>query len=61
MQAPAFSGAMAGTAAPFTQGIVPTTTLVPATVPLNGGVGWMGAVPTGVMMIAGAAVMAAGM
>ncbi|KAK3298241.1 methyltransferase TYW3-domain-containing protein [Chaetomium fimeti] len=37
-QAPAFSGVTAVSDAPFTSGISPTTTFVPATIPLNGGV-----------------------
>ncbi|KAK4232348.1 methyltransferase TYW3-domain-containing protein [Podospora fimiseda] len=36
VQAPAFSGVSSVATAPFTLGIVPTTTLIPATVPLNG-------------------------
>ncbi|KAK0723863.1 FAS1 domain-containing protein [Apiosordaria backusii] len=58
-QAPAFAGVQAVVEAPFTSGIVPTATFVPATVPLNGG-GVLAAVPTGVMLAAGAAVLAAG-
>ncbi|KAK4194551.1 hypothetical protein QBC40DRAFT_238368 [Triangularia verruculosa] len=59
-QAPAFAGVSAAADAPFTSGVFPTTTFVPATVPLNAGVGFA-AVPTGVMLAAGAAVLAVGM
>lgn len=61
-QAPAFAGVTPVADIPFTSGIVPTTTFVPVTVPLNGaGKGAFAAVPTGVMLAAGAAVLAAGM
>ncbi|KAK0658942.1 hypothetical protein QBC41DRAFT_287356 [Cercophora samala] len=61
-QAPAFSGVSPVADAPFTSGIIPTATFVPVTVPLNGaGKGAFAALPTGVMLAAGAAVLAAGM
>ncbi|KAK4649522.1 uncharacterized protein QC761_119690 [Podospora bellae-mahoneyi] len=61
-QAPAFAEFTPVADIPFTSGIVPTTTFVPVTVPLNGaGKGAFAAVPTGVMLAAGAAVLAAGM
>lgn len=59
-QAPAFAGVTPVADIPFTSGIVPTTTFVPVTVPLNGaGKGAFAAVPTGVMLAAGAVVLAA--
>ncbi|KAK4155165.1 hypothetical protein C8A00DRAFT_13789 [Chaetomidium leptoderma] len=57
-QAPAFAGVAAVADPPLTSGIVPTTTFVPATIPLNGGA--FVAVPTAVLVLAGgAAVLAA--
>ena len=57
-QAPAFPGVSSVADAPFTSGIMPTTTLVPASIPLNGGA--FAAVPTAVLVLAGgAAVLAA--
>jgi hypothetical protein len=57
-QVPAFAGVSAVADAPLTSGIVPTTTFVPATIPLNGGA--FAAVPTAALILAGgAAVLAA--
>lgn len=50
-QAPAFSGVSAVEDAPLTDGIVPTTTFVPATIPLNGGP--FAAFPTVALLVAG--------
>ncbi|SPQ19690.1 f0cad1f1-462b-484e-8b2a-816282c1945b [Thermothielavioides terrestris] len=52
-QAPAFAGVTAVADAPLTSGIMPTTTFVPATVPLNGGA--FAAVPTAALLLAGGA------
>ncbi|KAK4043810.1 hypothetical protein C8A01DRAFT_12733 [Parachaetomium inaequale] len=56
-QAPAFAGVSAVAEAPLTSGIVPTTTFVPATIPLNGGA--LAAVPTAALLLAGGAVVLA--
>ncbi|KAH6855218.1 FAS1 domain-containing protein [Chaetomium sp. MPI-CAGE-AT-0009] len=57
-QVPAFSDVTAVADPPFVSGIAPTTTFVPATIPLNGGV--FAAVPTAALILAGgAAVLAA--
>ncbi|KAK3363630.1 FAS1 domain-containing protein [Lasiosphaeria hispida] len=56
-QAPAFSGVSSVVDSPFTAGIVPTTTFVPATVPLNKGAA--AAVPTAALLLAGGAAMLA--
>ena len=52
-QAPAFAGVAAVADPPLTAGIVPTTTLIPATIPLNGGI--FAAVPTAALLLAGGA------
>ncbi len=52
-QAPAFDGVAAVADPPLTSGIVPTTTLIPATIPLNAGVA--AAIPTAALLLAGAA------
>ncbi|KAK0729698.1 FAS1 domain-containing protein [Lasiosphaeris hirsuta] len=56
-QAPAFSGVTSVVDSPFTAGIVPTTTFIPATVPLNKGVA--AAIPTAAILLAGGAAMLA--
>ncbi|GAB1312177.1 hypothetical protein MFIFM68171_02387 [Madurella fahalii] len=57
-QAPAFTGVSSVVDSPFTAGIMPTATFVPAAVPLNGGAS--AAVPTAALVLAGGvAVLAA--
>ena len=56
-QTPAFSGAKADTTVPFTAGITPTTTLIPAGA---SGAGAAGAMPTAAVLglLGGAAILA---
>lgn len=58
-QAPAFDGVSAVADPPLTSGIVPTTTFVPANIPLTAAAG-LAALPTAALLLAGgAAVLAA--
>ncbi|KAK5654404.1 hypothetical protein OQA88_7314 [Cercophora sp. LCS_1] len=50
-QAPAFSGVTSVIDSPFTQGVVPTATFVPANIPLNAGV--PSTIPRAVLLLAG--------